>query len=60
MTYNFFNKTFDNGVNEAISRFGINLMVSFQDITQNMFCKLAKISHPTDLEIYSFQFRACY
>ena len=51
MTYNFFNKKFDNGVNEVISLFGINLMVSF---LQNMFCKLAKMSHPADLEINFF------
>ena len=37
---------FDNGVNEVLSCWlGINLMVSFQDITQNMFCNLAKTSH---------------
>ena len=52
MTYSFFNQKFDNRVNKLLSWFGINLMVSFQDITQNMFCKLAKISHPADLEIY--------
>ena len=54
MTFTFFNRKFDNGVNEGLSWFGINLMVSFQDITQNMFCNLAKISHPADLEIYYF------
>ena len=52
MTYTFFNQMLDNCVNKLLSWFGINLMVSFQDITQNMFCKLAKISHPADLEIY--------
>ena len=48
----FFNQWFDHGVNEVLSWFGINLMVSFQDTTQNMFCNLAKISHPADLGIY--------
>ena len=52
MTYTFFDQKFDSGVNEVLSWFGINLMVSFQDITQNMFCNLAKISHPADLVIY--------
>ena len=52
MTYMFFNQTFDNGMNEGLSWFGINLIISFQDITQNMFCNLAKISHPADLEIW--------
>ena len=51
MTFTFLNQKFDNGVNEGLSWFGINLMVSFQDITQNMFCNLAKISHQADLEI---------
>ena len=54
MTYTFFNRKFANGVNEVLRWFGINLMASFQDITQNMFCNLAKISHPADLEIYYF------
>ena len=49
---NFFNQVFDNGVNELLSSFSINLMVSVQDITQNMLYILAKISHPADLEIY--------
>ena len=31
---------------EGLSWFGINLMVSFQDVPQNRFCDLAKISHP--------------
>ena len=32
---------------EVSSRFGTNSPKdSFQDITKNMFCKLAKISHP--------------
>ena len=44
--YTFFHQKFDNGVNEVLSSIGINLMVSFQDIAQNMFfCNLAKISH---------------
>ena len=47
MTYVFFNKNFDNGV----CWFSINLMVSFQDISQNMFCNLAKISYQADLEV---------
>ena len=51
MTDTFFNQKFDNVVNEVLSWFGINLMVSFQDITQNMFCNLAKNSNPADLEI---------
>ena len=49
---NFFNQVFDNGVNELLSSFSINLMVSVQDITQNMLYILAKISHPPDFEIY--------
>ena len=51
MTYTLFNQKFVNGVNEGLSRFGINLMVSFKDITPNMFCNLTKISRPADLEI---------
>ena len=43
MTYAFFNQKFDYGVNQVLRWFDINLMVSFQDITQNMFCNLAKI-----------------
>ena len=43
MTYTFFNQRFDSGVNEVLSWFGINLMVDFQDITQNKLCDLAKI-----------------
>ena len=54
MTYTFFNQKFDNGMNEVLSWFGIIWMVSFQDITQNMFCNLSIISHPADLEIYYF------
>ena len=42
MTYTFFNQKFDNIVNEGLSWFGVNLMVSFQDITQNMFCNFAR------------------
>ena len=48
MTYTFFNQKIDNGVNDGLSWFGINLMVNFQDITQNIFCNLAKIAHPAD------------
>ena len=51
MTYTFFNLKFDKGLNEGLSWFGNNLMVSVQDIAQNMFCNLAEISHPADLEI---------
>ena len=51
MVYTIFNQKVDNAMNEGLSWFGINLVVSFQDITQNMFCNLAKISHPADLEI---------
>ena len=54
MTYAFFNQKFDYGVNEVLSWFGINLIASFQDITQNMFCILAKISHLADLKICYF------
>ena len=66
-----FYQKFDNGVSEVLSCWlGINLMVSFKDITQNMFCNLAETSHtvactkppfglvqathPVDLEIYYF------
>ena len=55
MTYTFFHQKFDYVVNEVLGWFGNNLMVSYQDITQNMFCILAKISHPADLEIYYFK-----
>ena len=51
MTYTFFNQKFDKSVNFGLSWFGINLMVIFQDIAQNMFCNLVKISHPAALEI---------
>ena len=51
MTYTFFDQRFDNGVNEGLSWFGINPIVSSQDMTRNMFCNLANISHPADLEI---------
>ena len=51
MTYTFFNQKLHNGENEVLSWFGLNLMVSFKDITQNMFCNLAKISHLADLAI---------
>ena len=54
MTYTFFSQKLDYGVNEVLSWFGIKLMVSFQDNTQNMFCNLTEISHPADLEIYYF------
>ena len=42
MTFPFFHQRFDYGVNEVLSWFGINLMVSFQDITQNLFFILPK------------------
>ena len=51
MAYTIFNQKLDNAMNEGISWFGIILVVSFQDITQNKFCNLAKIPHPADLEI---------
>ena len=35
-----------------LSWYDINLMVSFKDIRQNMFCILAKISPTADLKIY--------
>ena len=54
MTYTFPKQKFDNDVNEVLSWFGIDLMVSFQDIAQIMFCNLAKTSHPADLQIYYF------
>ena len=54
MTYTFFNHRVDYDVNEVLSWFGINLTVGFQDITQNMFSILTKISHQADLEIYYF------
>ena len=60
MTYAFFNQRFDNGVNEVLSWFGINLMVDFQDISQNKLCDLAKISHPADLEIYYFNLELAF
>ena len=60
MTYTFFNQRFDSGVNEVLSWFGINLMVDFQDITQNKLSDLAKISHPADLEIYYFNLELAF
>ena len=45
----FFNKTIVCGVNEVLSWFGINLMVSFRDITKT--CALAKISRPAEFEM---------
>ena len=42
MTYTFFNQKFDNGMNKGLRWFGINLMVCFQDITQNIVWNLAK------------------
>ena len=54
MKFSFSNQKFDYVVNEVLSWFGIDLMGIFQDITQNMFCILAKISQLADLEIYHF------
>ena len=51
MVYTIFNQKVDNAMNEGLSWFGINLVVSLKDITQNMFCNLAKNSHQADLEI---------
>ena len=51
MTFTFFNHRVDYDVNEVLSWFDINLTVGFQDITQNMFCILTKISHQADLGI---------
>ena len=52
MKYTFFNnQKVDNGVNEVLSWFGINLIVSFHDNTQNMCSNLAQISLPADREI---------
>ena len=51
MTYTFFNQKFENGVNKGLNWFGFNQMVSFKDITQNRFSKMAKISHSAELEI---------
>ena len=42
MAYIIFNQKLDDAMNEGLSWFGINLVVSFQDITQNMICNLAK------------------
>ena len=39
----FFQPKFVNGMNEVLSWFGISLTASFQNITENMFCNLAKI-----------------
>ena len=54
MTCTFFNRKFAISVNGVLGWFGINLMASFQDITQNIFCNLARISHQADLQIYYF------
>ena len=51
MAHTFCNQKIDNGVNEGVSWFEINLILSFIDIAQNMFCNFAKISHPADLVI---------
>ena len=52
MTYTFFNQKLDSGVNQLLSWFGINLMVRYQNITQNIFCNLANTSHQVDRQIY--------
>ena len=43
-------------MNEVFSWSESKVMLSFHDITQNMFCNLANISHPVDLEIFYFNF----
>ena len=45
MAYTFFNQKFDNGVNEVLSWFATDLMVRFQDITQDMFCFFLQKTH---------------
>ena len=52
MMSTFFNQKIDDGMNEGPNWFGINLIVSLRDITQNMFCNMPKISHQADLEIW--------
>ena len=37
----FFSQKFANGANKVLSWFGINVMASFQNITQNMVCNLS-------------------
>ena len=59
MPFIFSNLTFDYGVNQVLSWFDIELMASFKDITQNMFCILARISPQADLKIYYFNL-PCY
>ena len=58
MAYNsFFNQKVDTGLNGVHSWFGINLNIGVQYIAQicfAMFCNLAKIAHPADLEIYLY------
>ena len=45
MTYTFFNQKFDKGVNEGLNRFGINLMVSFQDLLHKICFEIWQKSH---------------
>ena len=52
--YTFFHQKFDNGVNEVLSSIDINLMVSFQDIAQNMFFAIWQKSH------IKLELGACY
>ena len=52
--YTFFHQKFDNGVNEVLSSIGINLMVSFQDIAQNMVFAIWQKSH------IKLELGACY
>ena len=56
MTNTFFYQKFASVVTEVLRWFRINLIASFQDITQNMFCNLAIISHLADLQIYYINF----
>ena len=58
MAYTIFNQKFDNAMIKGLSWFGINLVIGFQDITQNMICNLAKNSH--DLEICQFNLLLSY
>ena len=49
MTYNFFNQKFAIGMDEVLGWFGINLMASFQDITQKNVWQFGKnLTHPAD------------
>ena len=52
----FLNRKFANGVYEVLCWFGTNLIVSFQEISQIIFCNLAKVSDPAELQIYYIAF----